>query len=276
MRIHANIAYDAADGRAGEPQAETQPAAAPDWLYAVPERPEWLPETFYDSERGGVRVDALAKSYRELQARFGQKNETLKAELLRELRKGVPESPEGYSFEIPAELVPDGFEVRVPDANDPLLNEARKVLHELGAKPEQWQRLIGAFVRWQVAQAPDLDAERQRIGEGAEQRIAAVDMWLARQLPEEQYRAVMQAATNADFVLALETLMRKAMGPTASPIPAGLPGMGEQPMTGEKARELIRHPDYNDPIKGEPLRRAVYEFLKAGGTIPRTIHRPTI
>ncbi|MBW8268290.1 hypothetical protein [Caldovatus aquaticus] len=261
--------------RGGDPNGTRAPAA-PDWLHAAPERPDWLPETFYDPERKGIRVDALANSYRELQGRFSQKNETLKAEVLKELRAGVPETPEGYSFEIPKELVPEGFEVQQPPADDPLLGEARKVLHELGAKPEQWRRLIGAFVRWQVAQAPDLEAERQKIGEGAEERIAAVDMWLARQLPEEQYRALMGAATSAPFVLAMESLMRKATGGAAGGLPAGLPGGGEGQMTGEKARELMRHPDYNHPEKGEPMRRAVYEFLKAGGQIPRTLHRPSI
>lgn len=37
-----------------------------------------------------------------------------------------------------------------------------------------------------------------------------------------------------------------------------------------------RNPDYYQPEKGEPMRRAVYEFLKAGGVIPRAVHRPTI
>lgn len=281
--VHETADPPAGGGGGGEPAAGAPagtdaPAApaAPDWLHAAAERPEWLPETFYDAERKGIRVDALAQSYRELQGRFGQKNETLKAELLRELRAGVPETPEGYGFEIPKELVPEGFEVRQPPADDPMLAEARKVMHELGAKPEQWQRLIGAFVRWQVAQAPDLEAEKQKIGEGAEQRIAAVDMWLAKQLPEDHYRALMAAATSAPFVLALEALMRKATGGAGGGLPAGLPGGGEGQMTGEKAREYMRHPDYNHPEKGEPMRRAVYEFIKAGGVIPRTIHRPSI
>ena len=127
-----------------------------------------------------------------------------------------------------------------------------------------------------MAQAPDIETERAKIGEGAEERINAVDMWLARQLPQAHYRTLMGVATSAPFVLAMEQLMRLANGAGGGAgLPAGPPGAAAGQMTEEKAREFMRHPDYNHPEKGEPMRRAVYEFLKAGGQIPRTVHRPS-
>lgn len=278
-RLFSPFVFEAEGAPTGAPPAGTPPAAteapaapaapvAPDFFYAAEERPDWLPETFYDPDRKGVAIDKLATSYRELQGRFSQKNETLKAELARELREGVPETPDAYTFEIPEGIVPKGFELKAPPADDPLLAETRALMHELGAKPEQWQKLMGTFLQWQVGQAPNLDAERAKMGEGAEERLNAVDMWLAKELPEAQYMALAQNATNADFMLAMEGLMRKASG--GGGLPTGLPSGGMEQTGPAEAKAMMNHADYNHPEKGLEMRRKVAAFFGAGGKIPRT------
>jgi hypothetical protein len=57
---------------------ETEPKLAPEapgagalpGTTAKPERPEDVPEKFWDAEQGALRVDALLKSYRELEKKL--------------------------------------------------------------------------------------------------------------------------------------------------------------------------------------------------------------
>ncbi|BDG74071.1 hypothetical protein Rmf_40000 [Roseomonas fluvialis] len=61
------------------------------------------------------------------------------------------------------------------------------------------------------------------VGDGAKQRIEAVDRWMARQhCNETMYRAAISRATSADFVLAMEQLMRSMRH--AVQLPVGAPG----------------------------------------------------
>lgn len=247
------------DGAASAGTEATAPEAAA--------RPDWLPEQFWENETPAY--EKLGRSYAELRRAFDGKQDKLREQIVAELREGVPESPEGYAFDLPKDAIPEGFEAVAPPADDPLLGEVRQVFHELGARPDQWGRVLNAFVRWQVGQAPDMAAERAKVGEGAEQRIEAVDRWMARQLGDEtMYRAVMDRATSADFVLAMEQLMR-SMG-HAVQLPVGAPGAGAAPsqVTAFEAQEAMRHADYYHEQKGAPLRARVDAFFRAGGILP--------
>ena len=62
-------------------------------------RPSYVPEKFWDAEAGALRVDALLKSYRELERRLGQRaappTEDAGPEDLLRFRQamGIPETP---------------------------------------------------------------------------------------------------------------------------------------------------------------------------------------
>lgn len=86
------------------------------------QRPEHIPEKFWDATKGAPDVDKLAHSYREIEKAFSTKREPLKplgedatpeqqAAYLAELRKatGAPEKPEDYGLKKPDNL-PDGVE----------------------------------------------------------------------------------------------------------------------------------------------------------------------
>jgi hypothetical protein len=238
----------------GEAKSDTAPAG----------RPEWLPEKFADGA-------ALAKSYAELESAFGGKQEKLREQLATELaakaREGVPEKPEGYEFTPPEGLLPEGFEFKV-DASDPLLGEMRGLMHELGAKPEQWNRAMTAFLRWQADGLPKPHEEKAKLGEGAERRIEAVDAWLAKALPEREYKALAGQLGTADAIAGIERIMRAAGGGSL-PGAAGLPGGagGGDALTPQQARELMSHPDYRDERKGAEMRARVRAFVTGGGRV---------
>ena len=67
-------------------------------------RPEDVPEKFWDSEAGALRVEALLKSYRELEKRLSQRfnppSADASAEEIQRFRRGlgVPDSPDGYAI----------------------------------------------------------------------------------------------------------------------------------------------------------------------------------
>lgn len=225
---------------------------------APAERPTWLPEGMADGE-------TLAKSYTELRTAFSGKTDALKADLLKELRTGVPEKPDDYALEVPADLLPEGFKAEI-NPKDPFLAEMKGFMHELGAKPDQWQKMTNAFLRWQVGHMPDVMAEQAKLGEGAPERIAAVDMWLAKALPAEQYKAVAAGMVTAEGVAALETLMRQVTG-GVPPVPGGAAGAAT--LTGDQAMSLMAKPEYRqDSPEGRQLREQVAGFIAKGGRLP--------
>ena len=254
---------------AADAPAEAAPAAetaAPDWIYAAgPDRPETVPEKFWDAERGGVRVDAALTAYRELEGAYSRKREALAAELAAERRKGVPEKPEGYEFKVEPGTLPEGFEAILPPDDDPMLSTARSVLHELGASPEQFSKLSQAFLAWQMGTQPDVAAERAKMGESAEARIGAVDAWLARTVDETGYKALPEAVVTADGLAALEKLMRAAQ----AGIGAGNPGAGDgsPSETREEVMVLMGSPDYYHQTKGAAIRERVSAWIKANGPV---------
>lgn len=230
----------------------------------VAARPDWLPEKFWDGDGKAAKVEDLAKSYAALETWKGTKAETLKAEVLAALREGVPEKPDGYALELPKDLLPPGFEAQINPA-DPFLAQMRQTFHDLGAKPEQFNAAAGAFLQWQVANMPDVAAEKMKLGEGADERLGAVDMWLAKSLAEPEYKAVMNGMVTAEGVLAMEKLMKLATGGGMQ----GVPGGGNAALTAEEAAGMVADPDYRlDNPRGAQLRRQFGEFVAKGGKLP--------
>ena len=69
-----------------------------------PSRPEDVPEKFWDTAAGTLRVDALLKSYRELERRLSQRfappGAEASAEEVQRYRRalGIPDGPEDYAM----------------------------------------------------------------------------------------------------------------------------------------------------------------------------------
>jgi hypothetical protein len=127
---------------------------------AVTDRPEAVPEKFWDADAGRVRVDALAKSYSELEKHMSGMvrlpgEDSAPEERERFLRAlGVPESPDAYEFgeaEAAEGLAPD------PEVN--------RRLHAAGFSNDQ-AKLVYSLAQEYVAPlvqqaAVEFEAERQ-------------------------------------------------------------------------------------------------------------------
>jgi hypothetical protein len=114
-------------------------------------KPEGLPDKFWDADKGEIRMEALVKSYVNLEKRMSgsipePKDDETRERFLR--AAGVPATPDEYSVSIKDEL----FE---PDT------ELNKRLHAKGFNSEQVQEVYDLAVEQMVPMILDMAAEFQ-------------------------------------------------------------------------------------------------------------------
>lgn len=113
------------------------------------QRPEFLPEKFWDAKEGKPKYDQLAISYQNLEKAFNSKKAAptrpgddatpeQKAAYWNELRKitGAPEKVEDYGLKAP-ESLPEGVEW-----NAELATKAAGIAHKYGVPPEALSELV--------------------------------------------------------------------------------------------------------------------------------------
>ena len=186
--------------------------------------PETVPEKFWDPDAGEVRIDALAKSYTELERKLGA------------MARDVPEGPDGYVFE-------DGEGLIVPP--DPDVNGR---LHKAGFSRDQARlvyELAGEYLPQMVSDmACEFEAQRQldrlvshyggrdRWGQTAKQLSA----WGREHLPPEVFEAL---ATTREGIMAMERMMA-----SGEPALMGGEGGGSSGLTEGDLKEMMRDPRY--------------------------------
>lgn len=105
-------------------------------------RPEWLPETLWDGEKG-AKVDDI-------------KSLLTDAETARAAKAALPKTPEEYKPEFPKDFkVPDGVKI---NAADPRLLQWQKDAHELGLSQEAFSRGLVSELNRVVALQANLKA----------------------------------------------------------------------------------------------------------------------
>jgi len=74
-------------------------------------RPEYIPEKFWDPDNKSANVEALASSYNALEKKLGQKTEELTKSIRDDLdRERLANVPENYEITVP-EGIPEDIEV---------------------------------------------------------------------------------------------------------------------------------------------------------------------
>lgn len=229
------------------------PAPAPAPGPSGAQRPEFVPEKFWDPSKGEVRLQDAFKSLSEVESKVGKHKDQVKAEVLKELRQGVPEKPEGYEFKIPEGVVPEGLEIRVDEkANEGMITWWRGIAHKYGLKQEDFEAGVGEYLKGQVLLMPKGAEEKAKLGERADDRIKRVDAYLAKRLDKKHYDNLVKFSVYGDFVEAIEALMDAAGEPGLADVETA----GTDTMTLEKLRQMQSDPRYHDPMKRDP------EFVK--------------
>jgi len=203
-------------------------------------RPADVPEKFWDEEAGSVRLDALLKSYRELEKKLSRMitlpgEDADEEERLRFFRAlGVPETADAYTIEPRHPLV-----TADPDVN------AR--LHKAGFTPAQVQlvydlaaeRLLPLIAEAAQMFEAERELDRLRAHFGSDERwqraAKQLSAWGRANLPPAVFEAL---STTASGVLALQAMMEKGE-PTL--ISKGEP---EGKVTEDELRTMMRDPRY--------------------------------
>ena len=91
---------------------------------------------------------------------------------------------------------------------------------------------------------PDLDEVKKNLGDNANQRVEAVQLFMNKFFPEEMQEAVAQLGTSAEGIKALE-LIQRSMQQTAPNSQAQSPSK----VTIEDLMAKMRDPRYYDPAR---------------------------
>jgi hypothetical protein len=223
-----------------DPVENAADLASGDAAPEVPQRPEHIPEKFWDPEAGSVRVDALARSYGELERKLGR-------------MVPLPEGGEPGAFDRLLSLLgrpesPDGYEIAASHpllATDPELNTR---LHAAGFTQKQAQLVyeLAAERMLPMLQEGVEEIEASREVERLERHFGSAEAWrdCARQIRTwaaanlpEQVRDVL--STSYEGILALHQMMRNA-----EPSLVAVAGQAGRDPDEQALHEMMRDPRY--------------------------------
>jgi len=174
----------------------TEPTSTPSAVATdAPARPEWLPEKYKSPEE-------LAKAYKELESKLGTKEEDYRKKIVDELQaeafKDRPASSGEYEL-------PEFVNAEESLSSD-LLKWWADHSFENGYSQDEFAKGIEIYKN-SMPKGPDLDAERVKLGDGANQRIDAASMFAMKFFPEKTLPAIERLCESAEGIMALEVIM---------------------------------------------------------------------
>ncbi len=179
----------------GTPVVEDNSQAVADAI----QRPENVPEKFWNNETKSVNNDAVLESYNQLSSKFG----------------AFTGAPDAYEYSLSEQLTEAGVELA---ADDPLISSFNELAKEANMSGEMANKLVNMFVEAEYAKSgASGEAEEARIaeqmgllGDNAVQRVNNIDNWARANLTPEQAEGLQDAATTAAGVQAIEALIAKS------------------------------------------------------------------
>lgn len=189
------------DGSVPHLVSEEQPAADDeiDWG----DRPEWMPEQFWD-EKDGPDLETMAKSYNELRAKMSA---------------GKHKAPKDGKYDI-STLKDHG----VTD-DDPLLSDFRGFAAENGLSQDQFDQITQMYVQHMGEMFEQTETSREaemaKLGPRGEKIIGGLNQWLTKlgnsgALSHEEVDALASAMDSAERVKALQKI-RESYGERSIP-----------------------------------------------------------
>lgn len=169
-----------------------QTTEQPSGEQAASERPENVPEKFWDSEKGEVRLDDALKSYSELEKRFGS----------------FTGAPEEYAIGLSEELTEQGVEI---DKDDPMLEAATKFAQDAGMSQEGFNGMLNLYamnqLAMQKAEQEAMVADIASLGDNADRRINNLTQWANKNMPADLAEGFKDMAVSSDAVKAMEQMV---------------------------------------------------------------------
>ena len=202
----------------------------------APTRPEWLPEKFKTPED-------LVTSYSSLETKLGTSQDELKSSILQELET---EALQNRPATVGDYQVPEALDENLVNDN-PLFQWWANHSFENGYTQEEFEAGIGQYAQFYESMQPDLEGEKTKLGENADARIEAVDLWANKFFPEHLSDAVLTLGQSANGIEALEFLMDKLSG-------ANMSGNAQpaQQLTEADLRSMMKDERYWNNAKRDP------------------------
>ena len=231
------------------------------------QRPEWLPEQFWDAQKG-AQWEKLAQSHQDLRRQLGKGDHK------------PPASAEAYALPKPAE----GQKTFDVPADDPALSAFRAAAHKMGLSQGQFEGLVGPVLSVlaevageTAADTPEarqaaFQAEIQKLGKAGASQIKAIKTW-GEGLREKgvfspaEWDEFRLAAGTADGVRMLSKL-REMSGERA--IPIDVTDMGNSDGSLSDYYAMTKHPEYLTSAEMQKKARLLLERLDKEGRIPKT------
>lgn len=260
---------------------------------APPQRPEYVPEQFWDGEKGAPKIEDLAKGYSDLAARQAKGKAALIPEIKKELEterfKARPAKAEDYKIappkgELPNNLVmltePPGADFKPEEgkryfqvkADDPLMKYWRDTAHKAGLSNDEFMQGIIAHADSLAPKVPTkaetdaaLNTEYSKLGEHGAARVAHTFNTLKATIGDKHAAAIDAVPLNAAAIEAIEALVEKAGGPKFAPQGGGGGSAGAPTM--EDVRNVQADPNYwSSPKLQQQARDMIGKIRKAGGS----------
>lgn len=220
-----------------------------------------IPEKFWDADRGELRVDALVKSYRELERRLSQRLAAPGPDADDEERRrwreihDIPDNPEDYEIEIRHELTSPDVEVNRRLYEAGFSRQQVQLVYDLAA-----ERLLPMIAEAAQQFEADRQMEKLRARFGGEERFRRLaqqlSAWGRANLPPPVFDAL---STTEEGVLALERMMR-GKEPEMEREAAAPPAEDEGEL-----RKMMRDPRYWRSREPELVRRVTEGFRRLTG-----------
>lgn len=162
-----------------------------------PQRPEGVPEKFWDAEKGEVRIDALTQSYTELEARMSGKKDTPAEpsadEADVEVKNGKITKPAEAEPEVAANPLTDTITAAATEftAEGKFTEETSNKLSELGIPPEVQSIYLAGLTALQEQQTAKVHGYV-----GGEEQYNAMARWAAANLGDAELDAFNAALDN--------------------------------------------------------------------------------
>ena len=221
----------------------TEAVTATEAPKAAPTSPEYISEKFWDTDRNEIKVEELGASYNALEKKLGMRTDELSKQIRTDIeqeRKSVV--PEEYKIVIPE--VPEHINIEV-NKDQELLKEWSAICRENNLSQEMFNRGVNAFVNNEIAGLPDTQEEMAKLGDNANSRVEAADLWSKKYLTPESYEVAAKMASTAEGVKALEEIMNLTK---TQPLPNSNTVVDAE-LDETDLRSMMNDPRYYDPAK---------------------------
>tara|TARA_R100001082_G_C4338124_1_gene148785 strand:+ start:266 stop:1018 length:753 start_codon:yes stop_codon:yes gene_type:complete len=221
-------------------------------------KPEYVQDKFWDENTKQVNIENLASSYNSLESKLGSRTEDLTKQIRTDLEaEKLKNVPEAYKLN-----VPEMENTKLTISEDmPIVKWWGETAKSAGLSQDQYDNGVKAFIDNAVANLPNPEIEKQKLGDAGKERIEAASMWSKKHLSPEGYSTIADLANTANGVKVIEELMKLSKDTSMPTSPTQV----DVAATQDDLKSMLNDPRYWDSSRRDPayVRRVTELYEKA-------------